>query len=80
MGIKPKEDEYNFENGTNNITLKHQDDSPNFLETLEMVYLWLFGNWDDIKNWSYIPIKILAIFASFFLIIIMQNIFVALMT
>lgn len=44
-----------------------------------MVYLWLFGNWDDVKNWDYIPIKILALLASFFIVIIMQNIFVALM-
>ncbi|CAG8588130.1 10589_t:CDS:2 [Rhizophagus irregularis] len=74
-GIKPQSDEYQF----SNITIQQKIDSPNFFETLEMVYLWLFGNWDDVKNWDYIPIKILALLASFFIVIIMQNIFVALM-
>uniref|UniRef100_U9TLX0 Ion transport domain-containing protein n=1 Tax=Rhizophagus irregularis (strain DAOM 181602 / DAOM 197198 / MUCL 43194) TaxID=747089 RepID=U9TLX0_RHIID len=75
LGIKPQSDEYQF----SNITIQQKIDSPNFFETLEMVYLWLFGNWDDVKNWDYIPIKILALLASFFIVIIMQNIFVALM-
>lgn len=54
--------------------------TPDFLETLEMVYLWLFGSWENVQDWNYISVKILAIIASFFLILIMTNIFVALMT
>ncbi|RIA98928.1 hypothetical protein C1645_870324 [Glomus cerebriforme] len=76
LGIKPEGDEYQF----SNMTMKQKVDFPNLFGTLEMVYIWLFGNWDDVKSTDYIPIKILAILASFFLIIIMQNIFVALMT
>ena len=68
-------------NGTKylNVTMEQKIESPNLIETLEMTYLWLFGSWDNVKNWNYLPIKILAILASFFLIIIMTNIFVALM-
>src|SRR5207248_2089469 len=88
LGIKFQGEQFSFvqqnenssTNQLSNMTMEQQMDTPNFAVTLEIVYLWLFGSWDEVKNWSYIPIKILAILASFFLIIIMQNIFVALMT
>ena len=83
LGIEPEGERYDlYGNGTKrflNVTLEQKIKPPNLLETFEMTYLWLFGSWDNVKNWDYLPIKILAILASFFLIIIMTNIFVALM-
>ncbi|RIA98919.1 hypothetical protein C1645_812091 [Glomus cerebriforme] len=84
LGIKPEETKYNiFENDTrlfSNITFEPVTSSPNFFKVLEIAYLWLYGNWDNIRNWDYIPIKLLALIASFFLIFIMTNVFMALMT
>ncbi|GBB89119.1 hypothetical protein RclHR1_01580020 [Rhizophagus clarus] len=61
------------------LGIQQKIDSLNFFKTLETVYLWLFGSWDDVKNWDYPPIIILAFLASFFIVIVMQNVFVALM-
>jgi hypothetical protein len=60
--------------------LEEEKNPPDFISTLEMVYLWLFGGWNNVQDWDYITVKVLAIAASFFLVFIMTNIFVALMT
>ena len=84
LGIKPEGEKYILkDNSTNHfpdIIMEKPTNLPDFLETWEMIYLWLFGSWNNIQDWDYIPIKIEAIIASFFLILIMTNIFVALMT
>ncbi|PKY38781.1 hypothetical protein RhiirA4_439612 [Rhizophagus irregularis] len=86
LGIGPEGEKFIFVetgSGTRNYSyayIEKETNTPNFLETLEMVYLWLFGSWANVQDWNYISVKILAIVASFFLILIMTNIFVALMT
>jgi hypothetical protein len=60
--------------------LEEEKNPPDFISTLEMVYLWLFGGWNNVQDRDYITVKVLAIAASFFLVFIMTNIFVALMT
>ncbi|RGB32040.1 hypothetical protein C1646_816911 [Rhizophagus diaphanus] len=86
LGIGPEGEKFIFVetgSGLSNYSyayIKKETNTPNFLETLEMVYLWLFGSWANVQDWNYISVKILAIVASFFLILIMTNIFVALMT
>ncbi|GES78626.1 hypothetical protein GLOIN_2v1871247 [Rhizophagus clarus] len=86
LGIKPEGVKYNFietgkgEKNYSYVYMEKETNAPNFFKTLEMVYLWLFGSWNNVQDWNYFTVKILAIVASFFLILIMSNIFVALMT
>ncbi|CAG8711806.1 24992_t:CDS:10, partial [Dentiscutata erythropus] len=51
-----------------------------FWKSVESVFFWINGRWDQLDQWDFIPLDILAIIASIFLVIIMQNLLIALMT
>ncbi|CAG8659515.1 11209_t:CDS:2 [Gigaspora margarita] len=51
-----------------------------FWKSVESVFFWINGRWDQLDQWNFIPLDILAIVASILLVMIMQNMLIALMT
>ncbi|KAF0448101.1 transient receptor potential cation channel subfamily a member 1-like isoform x1 [Gigaspora margarita] len=52
----------------------------NFWKSLESVFFWINGRWDQLDQWNFIPIDILTLLASILLVTIMQNMLIAFMT
>ncbi|CAG8609681.1 2576_t:CDS:2, partial [Scutellospora calospora] len=51
-----------------------------FWKSLESVFFWINGRWDQLDQWNFIPIDILTLLASILLVTIMQNMLIAFMT
>ncbi|CAG8806587.1 4254_t:CDS:2, partial [Racocetra persica] len=51
-----------------------------FWKSVESVFFWINGRWDQLDQWDFIPLDILAILASILLVMIMQNMLIAFMT
>ncbi|GBC00054.1 hypothetical protein RclHR1_03720015 [Rhizophagus clarus] len=67
---------------TQNIDVNSDNDNlfHNFFTSIKAVYFWINGQWDQIDQWDFWPVVGLSIFGSLFLVIIMQNILIALMS
>ncbi|RIA97100.1 hypothetical protein C1645_871584 [Glomus cerebriforme] len=67
---------------TQNIDVNSPDDNlfADFFTSIKAVYFWINGQWDQINQWNFWPVDGLSIFGSLFLVIIMQNILIALMS
>ncbi|RIB21878.1 hypothetical protein C2G38_1055116 [Gigaspora rosea] len=52
----------------------------NFWKSLESVFFWINGRWDQLDQWNFVPIDILTLLASILLVTIMQNMLIAFMT
>lgn len=67
---------------TQNIDVNSDNDNlfHNFFTSIKAVYFWINGQWDQIDQWNFWPVVGLSIFGSLFLVIIMQNILIALMS
>ncbi|CAJ0902562.1 4662_t:CDS:2 [Entrophospora sp. SA101] len=62
---------------TENVENNYFDD---FFSSAKAVYFWTNGQWDQIDHWDFLPVTIITLFASFFLVIVMQNIMIAIMS
>ncbi|GBC24973.2 hypothetical protein GLOIN_2v1867698 [Rhizophagus irregularis DAOM 181602=DAOM 197198] len=51
-----------------------------FLQSIEAVYFWTNGRWDQVDQWNFLPVQALCFFASILLITVMQNMLIAYMT
>jgi hypothetical protein len=67
---------------TQNVDVNNDNDNlfHNFFTSIKAVYFWINGQWDQIGQWDFWPVVCLSIFGSLFLVIIMQNILIALMS
>ncbi|CAG8653493.1 8318_t:CDS:10 [Dentiscutata erythropus] len=52
----------------------------NFWKSIESVFFWINGRWDQLNQWNFIPIDIVTLLASILLTTIMQNMLIAFMT
>ncbi|KAG9290399.1 hypothetical protein G9A89_007130 [Geosiphon pyriformis] len=92
LGVNPGSPTYtNIQNGNNtNSTIdltqiiNPYDYTDNyyseFWKSLEAVYFWVNGRWDQIDQWNFWPIDIISLMASIILVTIMQNMLIALMS
>ncbi|CAG8479841.1 3854_t:CDS:2 [Ambispora gerdemannii] len=93
IGIEPNAESYNSSsshdpsntttfNITRNINPYNRNDNFyfSFWKSLEAVYFWVNGRWDQLDQWDFWPINVISVFGSFFLVTIMQNMLIALMT
>nr|CAG8509721.1 8984_t:CDS:2 [Entrophospora candida] len=62
---------------TENVENNYFDD---FFSSAKAVYFWTNGQWDQIDHWDFLPVTMITLFASFFLVIVMQNIMIAIMS
>ncbi|CAG8462347.1 6024_t:CDS:10 [Dentiscutata heterogama] len=52
----------------------------NIWKSIESVFFWINGRWDQLNQWNFIPIDIVTLLASILLTTIMQNMLIAFMT
>ena len=52
----------------------------NIFTSMKTVYFWINGQWDQLDHWEFWPVTVLSVFGSIFLVLIMQNILIALMS
>ncbi|RHZ78120.1 hypothetical protein Glove_167g89 [Diversispora epigaea] len=52
----------------------------NFAKSVQAVYFWINGRWDQLDQWTFWPIDLLAFVSSVLLITVMQNMLIAFMT
>jgi hypothetical protein len=51
-----------------------------FLKSVESVFFWTGGRWDQIEQWDFWPVDVYSIIASILLVTILQNMLIAIMT
>ncbi|POG66635.1 hypothetical protein GLOIN_2v1655143 [Rhizophagus irregularis DAOM 181602=DAOM 197198] len=52
----------------------------NFVKSVESVFFWTGGRWDQLEQWNFWPIDVYSIIASILLVTILQNMLIAIMT
>ena len=68
---------------TENVDVDDKNDNfySDIFTSIKAVYFWINGQWDQISLWpDFWPVVGLSVFGSLFLVIIMQNILIALMS
>ncbi|KAG9290408.1 hypothetical protein G9A89_007139 [Geosiphon pyriformis] len=71
-----------------NFTLAQKIDTKDYIDnyyyklwkSIEAVFFWTNGRWDQLEQWNFWPVDVLTVLASIFLVIIMQNMLIALMS
>ncbi|GES77852.1 hypothetical protein GLOIN_2v1870320 [Rhizophagus clarus] len=51
-----------------------------FIKSVESVFFWTGGRWDQLEQWTFWPVDIYSIIGSIFLVTILQNMLIAMMT
>jgi len=51
-----------------------------FFKSVESVYFWTSGRWDQLEQWDFWPVDFYSIIASILLVTILQNMLIAIMT
>ncbi|CAG8549358.1 11986_t:CDS:2 [Funneliformis mosseae] len=51
----------------------------NFFKSIEAVYFWTSGRWDQLDQWDFWPVDVFSIIASILLVTILQNMLIAIM-
>ncbi|CAI2165825.1 1963_t:CDS:2, partial [Funneliformis geosporum] len=52
----------------------------NFVKSIEAVFFWTSGRWDQLDQWDFWPVDVYSIIASILLVTILQNMLIAIMT
>ena len=52
----------------------------NFIKSIETVFLWTSGRWDQLDQWDFWPVDIYSIIGNILLVVILQNMLIAIMT
>ncbi|GBB91622.1 hypothetical protein RclHR1_00190035 [Rhizophagus clarus] len=52
----------------------------NFVKSVESVFFWTGGRWDQLEQWNFWPVDVYSIIASILLVTILQNMLIAIMT
>ncbi|KAG9306747.1 hypothetical protein G9A89_005647 [Geosiphon pyriformis] len=50
-----------------------------YSKSIQAVYFWISGRWDQLSNWDFWPVDVITVLASIFLVTLMQNLLIALM-
>ncbi|CAG8505382.1 15596_t:CDS:2 [Funneliformis mosseae] len=94
IGIKPNGSSFKFYNGNGeqapgltNLLINQEIDvnstSDNhfakIFKSIEAVYFWINGRWDQLDQWDFWPIDFFSIIASILLVTILQNMLIAIM-
>jgi hypothetical protein len=92
MGIKPDGTSFKITDSTSGEELPYSVDQEidvnkisdnyftNFIKSVESVYFWTGGRWDQLEQWNFWPIDVYSIIASILLVTILQNMLIAIMT
>ncbi|CAG8564083.1 6186_t:CDS:2 [Ambispora gerdemannii] len=48
-------------------------------KSVEAVYFWISGRWDQVTNWNFWPVDVVTVIASIFLATLLQNLLISLM-
>ena len=91
MGIKPNGDTFEIHdaNGeklpyTVEQFINVQDESDNyfakFTKSVEAVFFWTGGRWDQLDQWDFWPVDVYSFLGSILLVTILQNMLIAIMT
>jgi hypothetical protein len=87
--IAPSHDSFVGKFGNSSITMDEvvdtHSENDNYYTTLYTsvmsVYFWIFGRWDQLDHWeSFWAVNVIAFIASFVMVVVMQNVLIALMT
>ncbi|CAG8611375.1 825_t:CDS:2, partial [Ambispora gerdemannii] len=77
------ENNVTYPNFTIKQNLNWADRSDNYYyfwdKSVEAVYFWISGRWDQITNWNFWPVDVVTVLASIFLVTLMQNLLIGLM-
>ncbi|RGB22453.1 hypothetical protein C1646_822539 [Rhizophagus diaphanus] len=52
----------------------------NFIKSVESVFFWTGGRWDQLEQWDFWPVDVYSIIGSILLVTILQNMLIAIMT
>ncbi|CAG8626949.1 10292_t:CDS:2 [Funneliformis mosseae] len=52
----------------------------NFVKSIEAVFFWTSGRWDQLDQWDFWPVDVYSMIASILLVTILQNMLIAIMT
>ncbi|CAG8710957.1 22959_t:CDS:2, partial [Rhizophagus irregularis] len=52
----------------------------NFIKSVESVFFWTSGRWDQLEQWNFWPVDVYSIIGSILLVTILQNMLIAIMT
>jgi hypothetical protein len=52
----------------------------NFIKSVEAVFFWTSGRWDQLEQWDFWPVDVYSILGSILLVTILQNMLIAIMT
>ncbi|PKY27233.1 hypothetical protein RhiirB3_390138 [Rhizophagus irregularis] len=83
--IKPEGTTYQFDvNGKDTIEMKQRIDVDNYyanlLKSIEAVFFWTNGRWDQLDQWNIWEVDVISIIGSILLVTILQNMLIAIMT
>jgi hypothetical protein len=56
------------------------NDYSNLFKSIESVFFWTGGRWNQLDQWNYWPIDVFSIIGSIFIVTILQNMLIAIMT
>ncbi|CAI2173467.1 14311_t:CDS:2 [Funneliformis geosporum] len=94
IGITPNGNSFKFydengdlEPGYSNLVINQEFDVTstsdnyftNFFKSIESVYFWTSGRWDQLDQWNFWPVDVFSIIASILLVTILQNMLIAIM-
>src|ERR1044071_3813039 len=51
-----------------------------FIKSVEAVFFWTSGRWDQLDQWNFWPVDVYSIIGSILLVTILQNMLIAIMT
>ncbi|GBC38196.1 uncharacterized protein OCT59_005945 [Rhizophagus irregularis] len=63
-----------------NVDSKSDNFYTNFIKSVESVFFWTGGRWDQLEQWEFWPVDVYSIIGSILLVTILQNMLIAIMT